>query len=316
MSDQINSTSMRTHLFIFTFTCFILTLSSLNAQTIIVKLWPDKVPGAIIDPSYQEITQVTDILRIEKVTDPNITVYLPVGEKSTGTAVVICPGGGYGILAYDYEGTEIAKWFNSIGVAGIVLKYRLPSDLIMMNKNVGPLQDAQEAVRIVRRNAKQWNIDPNKIGIMGFSAGGHLASTASTHYNQKVYESKDSTSARPDFSLLIYPVISMNLETTHGGSRQNLLGENPDQALVDLFSNEQQVSKDTPPAFLVHATDDGAVPVQNSINYLLALKRNGVSGELHIYEKGGHGFAMRKTKGTEGSWPESLRTWLLAKGLL
>ena len=186
----------------------------------------------------------------------------------------------------------------------------------MKDKTIGPLQDAQESIRIVRRNAKEWKINPTKIGIMGFSAGGHLASTASTHYNQKVYPLKDSTSARPDFSVLMYPVISMNQEFTHGGSRNNLLGKNPDQALVDLFSNELQVTSDTPPAFLVHALDDGAVPVQNSINYLLALKKNRVSGELHIYEKGGHGFAIRKAIGTTATWPEALRKWLEVKGLL
>ena len=301
---------------IYSFFFLILSITNMSAQPKTIKLWPSKLPGAISDTSYQEIIITTDILRIEKVTDPTITVYLPSGKKATGSAVIICPGGGYGILAYDYEGTEIAKWYNSIGVAGIVLKYRLPSDIIMQNKSIGPLQDAQEAIRIVRRKAKEWNINPNKIGIMGFSAGGHLAATASTHYNQKVYELKDSTSARPDFSVLIYPVISMNKELTHGGSRTNLLGKNPDQALVDLFTNELQVTKDTPPAFLVHALNDNGVPVQNSINYLMALKKNNVSGELHIYEKGGHGFSMRKTDGTEGYWPKALKRWMKVKGLL
>ena len=307
---------MKIQLLIFSFFFFILSITNVSAQPQTIKLWPSNPPGSISDPSYTEIIQTTDILRIEKVIDPTITVYLPSGEKATGSAVIICPGGGYGILAYDYEGTDIAKWYNTIGVAGIVLKYRLPSDVIMQNKSIGPLQDAQEAIRIVRRKAREWNINPNKIGIMGFSAGGHLAATASTHYNQKVYEIKDSTSARPDFSILIYPVISMNKELTHGGSRINLLGKNPDQALVDLFSNELQVTKDTPTAFMVHALNDNGVPVQNSINYLMALKKNNVSGELHIYEKGGHGFSMRKTDGTEGNWPEALKSWMKVKGLL
>ncbi len=307
---------MKIQLIIFSFFFFIISITNVSAQPKMIKLWSSNPPGSISDTSYQEIIKTTDILRIEKVIDPTITVYLPSGEKATGSAVIICPGGGYGILAYDYEGTEIAKWYNSIGVAGIVLKYRLPNDVIMQNKSIGPLQDAQEAIRIVRRKAKEWNIKPNKIGIMGFSAGGHLAATVSTHYSQKVYEIKDSTSARPDFSVLIYPVISMNKELTHSGSRTNLLGKNPDQALVDLFSNELQVTNDTPPAFLVHALNDNGVPVQNSINYLMALKNNNVSGELHIYEKGGHGFSMRKTDGTEGYWPESLMRWMKVKGLL
>jgi acetyl esterase/lipase len=307
---------MRTHLFIPTFIVLSFFINSMNAQTPIVKLWPDKIPGVISNSTYQENSEKKDILWITKVTDPTITIYLPASEKATGTAVVICPGGGYGGLAYDYEGIEIASFFNSIGVAGIVLKYRLPSDLIMQDKNIGPLQDAQEAVRIVRRNAKKWNINPNKIGMMGFSAGGHLASTASTHYNLKVYEPVDTTSARPDFSVLIYPVITMNKEFTHNGSRENLLGKNPGQTLVDNFSNELQVTKDTPPAFLAHALDDASVPVQNSINYVLALKKHGVSGELHIYEKGGHGFAIRNAKGTEAGWPEALKNWLKVKGWL
>ena len=288
----------------------------INAQSKIIKIWPSQVPGSISNPDYKEISEVTDILRIGQVSEPTIAVFLPTAEKATGTAVVICPGGGYGILAYDYEGTDIAKWLNTMGIAGIVLKYRLPSDLIMKNKTLGPLQDAQQALRIVRRNAKEWYINPKKIGIMGFSAGGHLASTLSTHYMDKVYETTDATSARPDFSVLIYPVISMNKNITHGGSRTALLGSNPDQAIIEKFSNELQVNKNTPPAFLVHAADDEAVPVQNSINYFLALQKYDVPAELHIYEKGGHGFSIPKSKGTESSWPEALEKWLSANNLL
>jgi len=288
----------------------------INAQPKIIKIWPSQVPGSISNPAYREISEFTDILRISQVSDPDIAVFLPPAEKATGTAVVICPGGGYGILAYDYEGADIAKWLNTIGIAGIILKYRLPSDLIMKNKTIGPLQDAQEAIRIVRRNAKEWNINPLKIGIMGFSAGGHLASTLSTHYMDKVYETTDTTSARPDFSILIYPVISMDKDITHGGSRTALLGSNPDQSTIDKFSNELQVNKNTPPTFLVHAADDEAVPVQNSTNYFLALQKHDVPAELHIYEKGGHGFSMPKSKGTESTWPEAFKQWLSANGLL
>jgi acetyl esterase/lipase len=203
-----------------------------------------------------------------------------------------------------------------MGVSAFVLKYRLPSDAIMKDKSVGPLQDVQEAIRIVRRNAKDWNINPRKIGIMGFSAGGHLASTASTHFTDKVYEVKDTTSARPDFSILIYPVISMDTAITHRGSRDNLIGKNPSKEQVVRFSNELQVNSNTPPAFLVHATDDNTVPVQNSMNYLLALKKNKVPGELHIYEKGGHGFGLGANKGTAAEWPNACKSWLKVKGLL
>jgi acetyl esterase/lipase len=288
-----------------------------TAQEKSVKIWPDKVPGAIDNPSYKEETIYLDDKspRISKVTDPTLIVYLPVKEKANGTAIVICPGGAYARLSIDHEGYKVAAWLNEFGIAAFVLKYRLPSDAIMQDKSIGPLQDAQEAIRIVRRNAKDWNIDQKKIGIMGFSAGGHLAATLSTHFNDKVYEPKDSVSARPDFSILVYPVVSMNADITHGGSRQNLLGKDPDAKLVERFSNELQVTRDTPPAFLVHAADDNTVPVLNSINYLLALKKNGVSGELHIYEKGGHGFGMGK-KATENTWPKACETWLKVHGLL
>jgi Esterase/lipase len=283
-----------------------------------MKVWPGKIPGAIDNPSYKEefVKVEGQAPRVSHVVNPDITVFLPAKDKANGTAVVICPGGGYTRLAIDHEGYQVAEWLNKQGVAGIVLKYRLPSDDIMKDKTIGPLQDAQEAIRIVRRNASAWNIDPRKVGIMGFSAGGHLASTLSTHYNDRVYIVSDTVSARPDFSVLIYPVISMKPEITHGGSRQNLLGKNPEAALEDHFSNELQVNKNTPPAFLVHATDDGTVPVQNSINYLLALKANGVSGELHIYEKGGHGFGLGRSKGTEITWPEAFKTWLKVHNLL
>jgi len=287
-----------------------------NAQLKTMPVWPDKIPGSKNSPEYIETSQKWgELLGITKVTIPTITVYLPEKGRSNGTAVVICPGGGYAGLAFDFEGTEIAKWLNGLGVAGIVLKYRLPDDSIMENKNIGPLQDVQEAIRIVRRNALALNINPSRVGVMGFSAGGHLASTASTHYNEKVYEN-DNTSARPDFSLLIYPVITMREDFTHNGSRENLLGKNPGELQIGLFSNDEQVTSDTPPAFLVHSTNDDVVPVQNSIRYLLALRKNNVSGELHIYETGGHGYSISQTKGTETSWPMVCEKWLKTKGLL
>jgi acetyl esterase/lipase len=227
---------------------------------------------------------------------------------------VICPGGGYWGIAIDHEGKQTAEWLNSIGISAFVLKYRLPDDAIMKDKSIGPLQDVQEAIRVVRRNAKEWNIDPDKIGIMGYSAGGHLASTVSTHFEEKVYDSPDTTSARPDFSILIYPVISMDSSITHWGSRINLLGEKPSAEQVKRFSNELQVSDKTPPAFLVHSLDDNAVPVQNSIYYVLSLKKYNIPCELHLYEKGGHGYGLGRSDDTESSWPEACKLWLKARG--
>ena len=303
----------------FTLSLFFLAITGMiSAQPITVKLWPNGVPGAKTDTSYHETTiKDKGHPRISKVTDPDITVYLPPKDKANGTAVVICPGGGYGRLAIDHEGWDIAAWLNEMGVAGIVLKYRLPSDAIMTDKSIGPLQDVQEAIRTVRRHAAEWNINPSKIGIMGFSAGGHLAGTASTMYNVKVYQPEDTTSARPDFSILMYGVLSMQKDITHGGSRKALLGNNPDQGLVDKFSNELNVTPQTPTAFIVHAADDGAVPVDNSIRYFQALKKAGVPAEMHIYEHGGHGFGLAKDhKGTESTWPEACKAWLKMNGLL
>jgi acetyl esterase/lipase len=289
-----------------------------NAQTTTIKVWPESIPGAKIDTGYKEQTLTVELnrLRILKVSEPQLMVYLPSKEKANGTAVIICPGGAYSRLAIDHEGWDVARWFNEMGVAAMVLKYRLPSDAIMEDKSIGPLQDVQEAIRMVRRNAAKWNISSCKIGVMGFSAGGHLAGTASTMYNEKVYQSKDTTSARPDFSILIYGVLSMQKDITHSGSQKNLLGENAPQSVVDKFSNEMHVTTKTPPAFIVHAADDPSVPIQNSVLYFLALKKAGISSELHIYEKGGHGFglAIGRTS-SESNWPKACEEWMKGHGL-
>jgi acetyl esterase/lipase len=300
-------------LFLFVLTSYTL----LTAQEKIIKIWPGKIPGSIENPVVKEDTVKLENgqIRISKVVEPTITLFFPQKERAVGAAVVICPGGGYGRLAIDHEGFFVAKWLNELGIVGVVLKYRLPNDAIMINKSVGPLQDVQEAIRIVRRNSKDWNINPNKIGVMGSSAGGHLASTVSTHFNEKIYDS-DSTNARPDFAILLYPVISMNKEITHSGSRTNLLGENPDERLVEHFSNELQVRSDTPPTFLVHAADDKTVPVQNSINYFSSLKKYSVLSELHIFEKGGHGFGLAKNRDTESQWPQMCEQWLKLHGII
>jgi acetyl esterase/lipase len=184
----------------------------------------------------------------------------------------------------------------------------------MKDKSIGPLQDAQEALRTIRRNAAKWNIDPNKIGVIGFSAGGHLASTLSTHYAEKVYETKDTTSARPDFSILIYPVITMDSSFTHAGSRRNLIGDNPSRESVIRFSNELQINEKTPPAFIVHSADDKTVPVRNSIVYYEGLVRFGIPSELHVFQKGGHGYGLAGNRETQSAWPELCIKWLKASG--
>lgn len=280
-----------------------------------IPLWQN-IPGAIKSIDYIEETTKDDdgvIKGLSKVSQPTLTVFLADQSSSNGTAVIICPGGGYLHLAINKEGYKIAKWFNSFGISAFVLKYRMPSDLTMKDKTIGPLQDAQEAIRMVRRNAAKWHLDLNKIGIMGFSAGGHLAATVSTRYAEKVYDSKDEVSARPDFSILIYPVISMQDGITHNGSKNYLLGENANSDMVDKFSNEKRVDDKTPKAFLVHATDDKAVPVENSINYYLALKQHSIPVEMHIYENGGHGFGLGIQE-TNINWSKACEKWMAANG--
>ena len=299
------------------FICCIVVSSSAFCQSRVVDLWNGKVPGAIPKEDYKQIVDSAYWIKIRYVSNPTIQVYPAASDNNTGTAVVVCPGGGYYGLSFVGEGTEVAKWLNELGITAVVLHYRLPDDAIMENKSIAPLQDGQEAIRIVRRNVKKWGVDPNKIGIMGFSAGGHLASTVSTHFDEKVYEPKDSTSARPDFSLLIYPVVSMDTVITHGGSRENLLGKNPSQELVKHFSNALQISPKTPRAFMIHSMDDSTVPVENSIEYALALKKNNIPCELHIYEHGGHGYGLgKKNSGTESTWTNACEKWLKANGFL
>jgi len=293
-----------------------LLITNSYSQNPVLKVWPNGIPGSLKNDTYSEkVTESNGIpSRYEKVTDPSLTVFLPSAEKATGTAVLICPGGGYGMLASDHEGYAIAKWLNDNGIAGFILKYRLPSDLIMKDKSVGPLQDAQEAIRIIRRNREHWKINPRKIGVIGFSAGGHLASTLSTHFAEKVYELKDTTSARPDFSLLIYPVISFDASFTHMGSRNNLIGINPSKEAVDHFSNELQITDKTPPAFLVHSSNDKTVPVKNSLVYYEGLVNRNITAEMHIFQKGGHGYGLSVGKGTQSSWPDLCIKWLNETG--
>jgi acetyl esterase/lipase len=262
-------------------------------------LWPGGAPGA---------------LGSEDADKPSLTTYLPTGKK-TGTAVIVCPGGGYRGLAMDHEGHQVARWLNSLGVAAFVLKYRLGPNY----HHPIELGDAQRAIRMVRTRASSIGVDPSRIGIMGFSAGGHLASTAATHFdngNAGAADPIDRAGSRPDFAILGYPVISFTTEYTHRGSKQNLLGDHPDAELVKLLSNELQVTPQTPPTFLFHTNADTGVPPENSVLFYLALRKAGVPAEMHIYEKGPHGVGLAPTDATLGTWPHRLADWLRTRGLL
>lgn len=285
---------------------------SITAQDNILPLWSKQIPNQI-DSDEEEVKEYTDILRISKVQEPTLEVYLPSKGNSNGQAMLIFPGGGYQLLAYDWEGTDMAKFLNSKGIAGIVVKYRLPDSRSLKEAYNVPLQDAQRALRLVRANAEKWHIASDQIGIMGFSAGGHLAATLGTHFNEEVYapqDSIDSLSARPDFMVLVYPVITMQETNTHKGSKEALLGNNPSQEMVTHFSNELQVKEDTPPTFLVHATDDTGVPVENSLLFYTALKEKNVSATLFIYPKGGHGFSFGFKDAFLKEWTNQLNSWL------
>jgi acetyl esterase/lipase len=284
------------------------------AQTV-MPLYPDAIPNSK-PVKDQEFTDHADgILRISKISRPTLTVYLPPKAKANGTAVVICPGGGYGIVAAKHEGADVAKVFNSMGVAAFVLKYRIPDDSTMIDRSIGPLQDAQQAMKTVRDNAKKWSIDPAKVGILGFSAGGHLAATMGTHYDKSLIPNATHTSLRPDFLILIYPVISFTDSIGHMGSRDQLLGKNPSAEQIVNYSNEQQVTDSTPPSFLVHASDDGAVNPKNSILFYEALLQHHVPAELHIYQSGGHGFGLFM-KTSKDLWMDRCRNWMNGNGWL
>lgn len=251
---------------------------------------------------------------VANVTKPTLEVFMPKNQNAARSSVIICPGGGYGVLAVDHEGYDVAKAFNEMGITAFVLKYRLPDSACMTHRENVPLTDAQQAFKIVRENAGKWKIDTGKVGIMGFSAGGHLASTVGTHFNQRQI-SNTSVSFRPDFMLLLYPVISFNDSICHKGSKENLIGKNAPAALEHLYSNEEQVTAQTPPTFLVHAADDDAVPVANSTRFFEMLVKYKVPAEMHIYQNGGHGFGMHN-KTTTDDWMERLKNWLSANKFL
>jgi enterochelin esterase family protein len=264
-----------------------------------VDLWPEGAPGA---------------LGSEPTDKPNLTIYAP-SDRANGTAVVICPGGGYGALAMDHEGRQPAEWLSARGVHAFVLQYRLGPRY----HHPAPLRDAQRALRYVRANAERWHLDPHKIGVWGFSAGGHLASTAGTHFDDGKMEASDvieRVSCRPDFLILCYPVISMESPPTHGGSRSNLLGANPDPKLVEELSNEKQVTAKTPPTFIFQTNEDSAVPAENCVNFYLALRKAKVPAEMHIYETGAHGVGLAPRDAVLSTWPARLADWLRLHGLI
>lgn len=290
----------------------ILTYSKAQQE---MPLYPNEVPNYKAVPNTQKSeTDKNGILRISEVSVPTLTLYSPPKGTSNGTSVIICPGGGYSILAASHEGSDVAKEFNKMGITAFVLKYRIPNENAQIDKTIAPLQDAQQAIRVVRTNALKYGISPNKIGIMGFSAGGHLAATASTHFAKPIGENADETNVRPDFSILAYPVITMKA-FGHRGSADQLIGKNPSTEVVELYSNETQVTKETPPVFLVHAGDDMAVPVKNSLSYYEACQKNGVSANLVIYPKGGHGFGMNN-KSTKEKWMNNVKNWMDSMGWL
>src|SRR5690606_12769982 len=278
---------------------FLLAFSFLNAQEII-PLYEGNIPNS--KPS--DIKESGEGM-YRNVTNPTLEYFKPNPEKATGTAIIMVPGGGYSVVVYQGEGVGNAKALTDQGIAVFILKYRLPNDAIMIDKKIGPLQDAQQAIKLVRENAEKWDIDTYKIGIMGFSAGGHLAASAATHFEKSYIENSNNTNLRPDFQILVYPVISMTDSLTHGGSRDALLGKNPTKEDIQLFSNEQQVKANTPPAYLTHTADDTTVDVDNSIAYFESLRHNKVDAEMHIYPKGGHGFIFRHQ-----GWMDPLFAWM------
>lgn len=265
-----------------------------------ILLWPNGAPGAAGS---------------EDVDKPTLTYRLPPPEKNVHTAIVVCPGGGYGGHAMGHEGNDIADFLIARGVAVFILKYRLGPRY----QHPAPLQDAQRAIRTVRANAEKFAIEPNKVGIWGFSAGGHLASTAATHFDagdMNAGDPIDKASCRPDFAILGYPVISMENGVTHAGSKKNLLGPNPDDKMVEYLSNDKQVTAQTPPTFLFHTSEDVPVPPENSLRFYGALKKAGVPAELHIFEKGKHGVGLAAADPVLSLWPTLLQNWLQQHGLL
>lgn len=293
---------------------FISSIMKIHAQTE-MPLYADEIPNSKPAENKEKHSNESGILIISDISIPTYTIYKPKVQNDKRSAVIVFPGGGYFITASGHEGSDIAKSLNEVGITAIVIKYRIPSDRTMLNREIGPLQDAQQAILTVRENAAKWNIDPNKIGIIGFSAGGHLAASLGTHYAESLIPNPNKTSLRPDFMILGYPVISFQDSITHLGSRDNLIGKNPSKEKMDFYSNELQITKNTAPSFLFHASDDDAVNVLNSVYFYQSLIAHHVKAELHIYQNGGHGFGLIN-KTSKDLWMESCRNWMQHNGWL
>jgi len=266
-------------------------------------------PGAIPNSRQGHLPPISNPSAgmVNRVVTPELEIYLPEKDKATGAAVIVCPGGSYKVLTYEAEGVRTAKELMKNGIAAFVLKYRLPDDSTMIDKKIGPLQDAQQAIKVVRENASKWGIDTARVGVMGFSAGGHLAATVATHFQKAYIDNPQHTNLRPAFLVLVYPVISMEEGLTHKDSRNNLLGKNPSKETIDLFSNELQAGPNTPPTYITHAGDDKLVDVDNSIAFYEKLRHSNVPAELHLYPKGGHGFVLRENP---ADWMAPLYKWM------
>jgi len=275
-----------------------------------IMLWPEGVPGAIKDGGQEVLLDG----RVSNVHQPSLTPYPAPQGRASRTAVIVCPGGGYNRLAIDKEGRATAEWLNTIGVSAFVLKYRLKE-----YGHPAPLRDVLRAVRLLRSDAARWGIAPDRIGVLGFSAGGHLAASAGTLFDEadgRTGAALDATSARPDFLVLVYPVIRLIGPNAHMGSGQSLLGANATPAMLERYSLDSRVTKDTPPSFLVHGGTDTAVPPENSVAFYLALRRAGVPAELHLYQEGAHGVGLEPSHGPISDWPKRCAEWLSARGLL
>ncbi len=293
--------------------CLLAVVARVCAQDAVIPIWPDGAPGAKPAPGYVEGVQHWNNdpswPLLVRVKDAQLEVFRPKSNAGH-TGILIFPGGGYTTLNIEKEGRAVARWLNTVGITAFVVKYRLPSDAIMEHREIGPLQDAQAAVRLVRSHARDWDLRPDAIGVMGFSAGGHVVATLSTMYSENTYTPREAISARPDFAILVYPLISMRPELTVNGLRHDLLGEHPAAATIDKFSAEKNVSAATPPTFIAHAKNDQAVPIRQSEVYAAALRARGVPVELHEYPTGNHGFALGTTPDWPKMWPDDLRRWL------
>jgi acetyl esterase/lipase len=279
-----------------------------------IPLWPK---GKMPNSKGMNLKDSIANERVYRVGTPGMYAFFPSAQENKGAAVIICPGGGYERLAYVISGTQLAKWFNTMGISAFVLNYRLPNSTDLKQRELGPLQDVQRAIRVVRANAARWGIKADKIGVQGSSAGGHLAATAGTQTKDvsAIGDSLNAFSFRPDYMILVSPVIDLG-QYAHAGSRKNLLGENASHELIEQYSMQTQVSNTTPPAFLVHAFNDKSVSARNSLLFYGALLDKGVPASLHIFPQGGHAIALRNNPGSTEEWTSLCEAWMVEMGLI